>query len=60
MDGIHPAVDADSRVMVAAVLTMDSEFAYGLGHGIVAGKERAAVARAAEWFAGEKAGGADG
>ncbi len=46
--------------MVAAVLTMDSEFAHGLGQGIVAGKERAAVAIVAEWFAGEKAGGADG
>ncbi len=60
LQGVHAAADADAGVDVTFALAMDADLAAGLGQGVVAGEDRAAVAVAAQGFAGEEAGAAQG
>ena len=60
LQGVHAAADADAGVDVALALAVDADFAAGLGQGVVAGEDGAAVAVAAQGFAGEEAGAAEG
>lgn len=55
---VHAAADTDAGVDVALALAVNADFAAGLGELVVAGENGAAVAVAAERFAGEEAGAA--
>ena len=60
LQGVHAAADSDAGVDVALALAVDADFAAGLGELVVAGENGTAVAVAAERFAGEEAGAAEG
>lgn len=60
LQGVHAAADADAGVDVALTLAVDTDLATGLGQGVVAGEDGAAVAVAAQGLAGEEAGAAEG
>ena len=60
LQGVHAPADADAGVDVALALAMNAYLAAGLGQGVVAGEDGAAVAIATQRFAGEEAGAAQG
>ena len=60
LQGIQAAVHAHADVVIAPVLPVPGNLAHDLGQFVVAGKDGAAVAVAAQGFAGEEAGAGNG
>ena len=60
LQGVQPAVDAHTNVVVAPVLTVPGDLAHDFGQFVVIGEEGAAIAIAAQGLAGEEAGAGNG